>query len=125
MDRDALVNEILELASACHTGGATDDERARLERLLEDSDEARTIYLHVADDTVTLNDVRQPRAAGAPAELATSIQERAPSKTTGTTARRGAWTLAAAAVLAAVGVALWHLRPASTPQGGGGSSLTA
>ncbi len=64
MDRDALVAEILELATACQTGSATQDERARLERLLEDSDDARVLYLRVADDTVTLNDVRQSRRAG-------------------------------------------------------------
>lgn len=59
MERDALVADVLELATACQTGQATDDERARLERLLEDSEEARLVYLRVADDTVTLNDVRQ------------------------------------------------------------------
>jgi ferric-dicitrate binding protein FerR (iron transport regulator) len=111
MDRDALVNEILELASACHTGGATDDERARLERLLEDNDEARAIYLRVADDTVTLNDVRRPRnTEAAPVAVATPPGARsAPAR------RHGVWSLAAAAALAAVGAALWHVRPAAPP----------
>jgi hypothetical protein len=58
MDRNALTRELIELATAYHTGAATDDERARLERLLEDNAEARAIYLRIADDTVTLNDVR-------------------------------------------------------------------
>ncbi|MGC4016741.1 MAG: hypothetical protein QM755_19835 [Luteolibacter sp.] len=61
MDRDALLSEILELATACpRTGQATQDEHS-LERLLEDNAEAREVYLRIADDTVTLNDVRQSR----------------------------------------------------------------
>src|SRR6187549_2367288 len=58
MDRNALTIELIQLASAYHTGEATEDERARLERVLEDNPEARAIYLRIADDTVTLNDVR-------------------------------------------------------------------
>jgi hypothetical protein len=66
MDPDALTGEILELATAYQTGAATDDERARLERLLEDNPKARTLYLRIADDTVTINDVRlgSPLAGG-------------------------------------------------------------
>lgn len=65
MDRQALTTELLHLATACHTGVATDDQRARLERLLEDDADARAIYLRIADDTVTLNDIHAARTVGA------------------------------------------------------------
>jgi hypothetical protein len=73
MERDALVAEVLELATACQTGQATEDERARLERLLEDNEEARSVYLRIADDTVTLNDVREARFAPSPASDAAAL----------------------------------------------------
>jgi ferric-dicitrate binding protein FerR (iron transport regulator) len=75
MERDALVAEVLELATACQTGQASEDERARLERLLEDSAEARSIYLRIADDTVTLNDVRQARFAPSTASGAAAVEQ--------------------------------------------------
>ena len=69
MDLQSLTAELIELATAYQTGAASDDERARLERLLEDDAQARAIYLRIADDTVTLNDIRpsslqSPDAAG-------------------------------------------------------------
>jgi hypothetical protein len=81
MERDALVAEVLELATICHTGQATEDERARLERLLEDSEESRAIYLRIADDTVTLNDVRQARFASTTASNAAALDRGADSVT--------------------------------------------
>jgi ferric-dicitrate binding protein FerR (iron transport regulator) len=95
MERDALVAEIIELATACQTGGASDDERARLERLLEDNPDARTVYLRVADDTVTLNDVRRKEASGESAPVHAAAVG---------SARRAPWialTLAASVALAA------------------------
>jgi hypothetical protein len=61
MAPDALTSELIQLVTAFQTGVATDDERARLERLLEDNPEAREIYLRLADDTVTLHEVRTAR----------------------------------------------------------------
>jgi len=61
MDRDGLITELIQLATACCTGKASDDQRARLERLLDDDPDARAIYLRIADDTVTLNDVKSAR----------------------------------------------------------------
>jgi hypothetical protein len=122
MDRDALVAEILELATACQTGVATQDERARLERLLEDSDDARAVYLRIADDTVTLNDVRQSRQAGA-GEPGNSAEARGTASAgfagvgvrvaSGQFKRHGRWLtgIAAAASVAAVAAGFWVLRP--------------
>jgi ferric-dicitrate binding protein FerR (iron transport regulator) len=61
MAPDALTSELIQLVTAFQTGVATEDERARLERLLEDNPEARAIYLRLADDTVTLHEVRTAR----------------------------------------------------------------
>jgi hypothetical protein len=61
MSPDALTTELIQLVTAFQTGVASDDERARLERLLEDSGEARAIFLRLADDTVTLHEVRTAR----------------------------------------------------------------
>lgn len=56
MDAEALKAELLQLSIARHSGDATDDELARLERLLHDDTEARSLYLRISDDTVTLSD---------------------------------------------------------------------
>ena len=55
----------------------TDDERARLEMLLEGSVEARTIYLRISDDTVTLSDVGSSLGAqgDCPSEGSASLHE--------------------------------------------------
>jgi hypothetical protein len=114
MDRNALTLELIELATAYHTGAATDDERARLERLLEDNAEARTIYLRIADDTVTLNDVRAgsllcSTSAGAVDQSCTIPLEANPS-----TRRLGQWMtllwVAAAGLAIAAGgwLAFWN-----------------
>jgi ferric-dicitrate binding protein FerR (iron transport regulator) len=114
MNRDALMSEILELASACQTGHATDDERARLERLLDDSEDARAIYLHLADETVTLNDVRGPK--GTKPSTATT-EESSTSETVFPTAvrRSRSWLLplALASSLAAIAATAWQFRPLS------------
>jgi hypothetical protein len=108
MNRDALLIEILELASACQSGGATDDDRARLERLLEDSEEARILYLQLTDETVTLNDIRRPTAASAAVATADPVViSEAPQ---GRSARRGkSWLMwALAGSLAGAALAGWQ-----------------
>lgn len=57
MDVKALTDELLELAIAFHSGAATDDQRARLERLLLDEPKARSLYLSISDGSVTLCDL--------------------------------------------------------------------
>jgi hypothetical protein len=118
MERDALVAEILELATACQTGSATEDERARLERLLEDNPEARDVYLRVADDTVTLNDVRQSRSATpALAEPANGEPLPALVGAAGIARRWRAAGFALAAGLAALAAWNWPRHPAAiTPE---------
>ncbi len=112
MERDALVAEILELATACQTGAATEDERARLERLLEDNPDARDVYLRVADDTVTLNDVRHAKL---PSSAACEFVAAEPaSATTAPPGRLGtAWatSFALAAGVAAAALGIWLARP--------------
>ncbi|HMO83912.1 MAG TPA: hypothetical protein PKC18_03225 [Lacipirellulaceae bacterium] len=115
MERASLVAEIIPLAPPCQPGAATEDARARLERLLEDSGDARMIYLRVADDTVTLNDVRQGRsnehAAGA------VHRKRGFERSRGGTRMRWVAALALAAALA--GIVFW-LKPDAWLNGVGG-----
>jgi hypothetical protein len=119
MESDALTPELIELATAYYTGGMTDDQRARLERLLEDDPAARSMYLRIADDTVTLSDVRLARSI-----VESSVEELCPS-CVGTTmqrriAARWKWVAATAAIAAGI-VALatieWSTGSAARPEG--------
>lgn len=126
MERDALVAEIIELASLCQTGNASDDERARLERLLEDNADARAVYLRVADDTVTLNDVRRATRAAelqaADSALPTSgrhILSPLRGRMAGAGRGVGAWAKMAVVAACFVGVAAWFSLPGggAAPEG--------
>lgn len=55
-DRE-LSSEVLMLSLRCQQGVATEEERARLEYLLADDEEARVLYNYVACDTATLTEV--------------------------------------------------------------------
>jgi len=75
MDQAQLVNEVLELTIAYQQGDATDEERARLERLLSDNPEAVGWYLRIVQDTLALcdatagkADTRSQSSVAAPAE---------------------------------------------------------
>jgi hypothetical protein len=67
MDDAELKNEMLELTLACQRDDATPEQRARLERLLEDDPRAIAWYLRVVDDTLTLRDAAAVSKSGAPA----------------------------------------------------------
>ncbi|MCA9258441.1 MAG: FecR domain-containing protein [Planctomycetales bacterium] len=53
-DAQALVDEVLELTLAWQQSTATEEQRARLERLLLDSEAARVAYIAIVDDSATL-----------------------------------------------------------------------
>ncbi len=75
MTDQELATEILRLTLLCQQGTAGDEERARLEYLLSDSDSARLVYNSVACDTVTLAEVADKNSCALPlvqAELPTS-----------------------------------------------------
>ncbi len=54
MDDSDLINEVLELTLAYQRDDATEEERARLERLLSDNPQAISWYLRVVEDSLTL-----------------------------------------------------------------------
>ena len=110
LERDALLAEIIELATACQTGSATDDERARLERLLEDSEDARQLYLRFADETVTLNDVRQARQTPSAASEKTTAA-RSFRYDPASAPRRSLTVAAVAAALAGLAAWSWFAWP--------------
>ncbi len=90
MTDQELATEILRLTLLCQQGNAGDEERARLEYLLADSDSARCIYNSVACDTVTLAEVADMNSCLIPqghAELLTS------ETTTRFPSSRGSWQL--------------------------------
>ncbi|MCA9263751.1 MAG: hypothetical protein KDA60_07865, partial [Planctomycetales bacterium] len=60
MNQHDLEAEVLQLTLLWQQGDASDEERARLERLLLDFPQARELYLQFTDDTITLADVAQP-----------------------------------------------------------------
>jgi hypothetical protein len=56
IDESELKDEVVALALAYHQGEATEEQWARLERLILDEPEAIRWYLRVVDDTITLRD---------------------------------------------------------------------
>jgi ferric-dicitrate binding protein FerR (iron transport regulator) len=66
MDDPVLINEVLELTLAHEQGDATEEERARLERLFTDNPQAIAWYLRVVEDTLALRDaaIRSSADAG-------------------------------------------------------------
>ena len=54
LDKSELTAEVLRLTILCQQGGATEDEAARLDVLLADSQIARDAYIAAAADTITL-----------------------------------------------------------------------
>lgn len=63
MDSSLLLNELLQLALAYQNGDASEEETARLERLLADNPEAIAAYLRIVDDTLTLREAAEARAS--------------------------------------------------------------
>lgn len=63
MSDDELAAEVLELALLLQQEQASDEERARLERLLADSARARQWYIWIVDDTATLAETAATRDA--------------------------------------------------------------
>ncbi len=62
MDPSLLFGELLKLTLAYQQGEATEEETARLERLLADNPEAIQAYLQIVDDTLTLREAAEARA---------------------------------------------------------------
>jgi hypothetical protein len=139
MEDSVLIDEVLELTLALQRGDASEEERARLERLLADNPQAIVWYLRIVQDTLTL---REAAAAGETAataarneaDLSPSLSE-APQGVLGAADRpalmRGArwWLSLASAVcllLALAGVPwLWwsaHGSSADAGQGADGQS---
>jgi hypothetical protein len=110
MDRTALIAELIELATALQTGCASDDERARLERLLLDEPAAAEIYLRFADDTVTLNELRFAR--GNPADAFTEPAHVTPGPL-GKQWHAASRPLLAAAAAICCAVGAWYFSPTS------------
>jgi ferric-dicitrate binding protein FerR (iron transport regulator) len=62
MDESLLLNELLHLALVYHRGEATEEETARLERLLADDPGAIDAYLCIVCDTLTLREAAEAKA---------------------------------------------------------------
>jgi hypothetical protein len=62
MDDSSLFDEVLQLTLHRHTGEATDEELARLERLLGSSRQAVIYYLKIVDDSLTVREFAEVRA---------------------------------------------------------------
>lgn len=62
MTENELSVEVLSLSLRCQQGVASEEDRARLEYLLSDSEQARLIYSGVVSDTVTLSEVANKNA---------------------------------------------------------------
>lgn len=62
MDDSTLFDEVLQLTLHRHTGEATDEELARLERLLGSSRQAVIYYLKFVDDSLTVREFAEVRA---------------------------------------------------------------
>lgn len=62
MDDSSLFDEVLQLTLHRHTGEATEEELARLERLLGSSRQAVIYYLKIVDDSLTVREFAEVRA---------------------------------------------------------------
>jgi hypothetical protein len=62
MDNSSLFDEVLQLTMHRHTGEATEEELARLERLLGNNRQAVTYYLQIIDDGLTVRELAEVRA---------------------------------------------------------------
>ena len=82
MQNDELVAEVMRLTLLCQQEEASEDERNRLDILLADSEEARVVYLHAANDTVTLVDTSESVVA-AENESEGDLRSLAPNATSG------------------------------------------
>lgn len=111
MKPDDLKSELIELTDAFWSDRATDDERARLERLLSDSSEARVLYLRLADDTVSLRDIHYAKQL-----QHTSSSVLGPHRGIGRVIDRlPRWTLALAASVLTACVGFWWHSVANGP----------
>ena len=116
MDPSLLLDELLKLTLAYQQGAATEEETARLERLLADNPEAIQAYLGIVDDTLTLreaaeaNQHAQPSVVAAgPLDVAAAGRGRSWSSVyrLGAHHSRSLVGLAAACLLAVVATAGW------------------
>ena len=62
MDDSSLFDEVLQLTMHRHTGDATEEELARLERLLGNNRQAVIYYLKIVDDGLTVRELAEVRA---------------------------------------------------------------
>lgn len=120
MDDSSLFDEVLQLTMRRHADDVTEEELARLERLLESSPQAIVYYLKIIDDSLTVREFVEARAKLSGAILAPSF---APARTavlpvTGQRARRRSWYgFAAAGLCGALAATIWATRevPATFP----------
>jgi hypothetical protein len=113
MDESELKNEILDLTLACQRDGATAQQWARLELLMEDEPEAIKWYLRTVNDTLTLRSAAAASAASADEkeqsgfssnEIVVVCRSKLRRPSIGTISKAGGW-LAAACLLVAFSTA--------------------
>ncbi|TWU30465.1 FecR protein [Bythopirellula polymerisocia] len=122
MTENELSIEILSLSLRCQQGVASEEDRARLEYLLRESEEARLVYSGVALDTVTLAEVANKNSLVLPNENPTDdeIGTLAPAgmETELRPVRKGSWqfllALAALVLIASWSVAMFQTKETVT-----------
>lgn len=133
MDDQSLFDEVLQLTMRRHAVDVTEEELARLERLLESSPQAIVYYLKIIDDSLTVREFVDAQTK-LPAEMSAdlslsdfSFEDACVSPACALPARpsRPTWQakwlpLAAACALVAVAATLWAVRapgPATSTAG--------
>lgn len=124
MEDSELIREVLELTLACQRGDASDEECARLERLLLDSSKAVECYLRVVDDTLTLRETagaiggeksRRDRLAADPQDASyASLKSSGLQSLFSRTHARGIWGWSIAIALLLMAGWMWLSSPSRT-----------